>query len=302
MGDLERTANCCAMFACQGTAPVPQQTTAAAVPGQTAMQEPQQIMVAPQGHSTSTPVIDPIVGGCSKLCVKQEFSVLEMVGFGAKNRYKICKDQPETEGGKQFLYVVENSKCMERKCFPTCRRYSLDVHAGFDKSGPVVMTFTKNFHCPMTPCPMMALDCGIVSGLKGLVGLQQPPELTISEGETILGTVFDPPCPVFHCQMDAIIRNAKGEDIFHVGPTSMCTRAFLCPPICGSMCTEERVPITRDGKMVAELVRMQLSCAEVYGKCNRFEIEFGEVTDPTERKLVVGAAFLLDMQYWDQRE
>merc|ERR1711920_154227 len=124
-------------------------------------------------------------------------------------------------------------KCMERKCFPTCRRYSLDVHAGFDKSGPVVMTFTKNFHCPMTPCPMMALDCGIVSGIKGLVGLQQPPELTISEGDTILGTVFDPPCPVARWMLSFVMQRARisftwARRACAQGPSFVLRSAALC--------------------------------------------------------------------------
>merc|ERR1711972_669937 len=120
-------------------------------------------------------------------------------------------------------------KCMERKCFPTCREYSLDAHAGSDKSGPIALTLTKAFHCPMTPCPLMALDCGIVSGLKSLAGLQMPPELTIWEGDTVLGTVLDPPVPVFKCQMDASIRNAKGEDIF-LWPHEYVQVGFHVPP------------------------------------------------------------------------
>lgn len=61
------------------------------------------------------------------------------------------------------------------------------------------------------------------------------------------------------------------------------------------------MPITRNGKMVAEIVRIKLTCAELCGKMNRFEIDFGEVTDLTERKLIFGAGFLLDTQYWDQK-
>jgi hypothetical protein len=289
------------MFSCTKAVAVPEQTADVAAPQQTAMAAPQDTMTtAPQqvmGHPQGDSTLAMDLGNCNKLCVKQEFSMLEMIGFGAKNRYRICKDLPEAEGGKTFLYVKEDSKFIERKCLSSCRTFSLAVHAGVDTSGPVVLTMTKDLHCPMTPCPMMALDCGIISGLKALGALQKPPELTLWEGDTILGTVVDPPCAVFHCQMDASIRNAQGEEVFHLGPKSMFSKGMYCP-----CCAEERMPITREGKMVAEIVRIQLSCAELYGKCNRFEIEFGEVTDPTERKLILGAAFLLDMQYWDQKE
>jgi len=241
-------------------------------------------------------VID-LIGNCSKLCVKQEFSVLEMIGFGAKNRYRICKDLPEAEGGKPFLYVKEDSKFIERKCLSACRTFTLAVHLGTDTTGPLVLKMTKDLHCPMTPCPLMALDCGIMSGLKALGAMQKPPELTMWEGDAVLGTIVDPPCPVFHCQMDASIRNAKGEEVFHLGPKSLMSLGMYCPCL-----AEERMPVTRGGQMVAEIVRIKLSCAELYGKCNRFEIDFMEVADPTERKLILGAAFLLDMQYWDQKE
>jgi hypothetical protein len=128
------------------------------------------------------------------------------------------------------------------------------------------------------------------------MGLRFAPEMQVKEGNSVLGSVYDPPCPVFKCQMDAVIRNASGKEIFHVGPKSMCSCGMMC-----ACCAEERMPVTRDGKVVAEIVRIQLSCAELCGKMNRFEIDFGEVTDPTERKLIMGGAFLLDTQYWDQK-
>merc|ERR1712039_631540 len=97
---------------CVGTAAVPETTTVAvpeqttmAAPQETSKTVPQEVMQDAQGESKPTAAIDPVFGTCTKLCVKQEFSVLEMVGLGAKNRYRVCKDHPETEGGKQFLYV-----------------------------------------------------------------------------------------------------------------------------------------------------------------------------------------------------
>uniref|UniRef100_A0A7S4SH34 Phospholipid scramblase n=1 Tax=Alexandrium monilatum TaxID=311494 RepID=A0A7S4SH34_9DINO len=232
-----------------------------------------------------------------RLFVKQEFAAMELCGIEAKNRYRICTDKPENEGGTQTMYVGESGEACERICCSACRSYTLTLYKGRDTSGTPALTFEKTFHCPMMPWPILLYPgtwpfvCPIMC-----CAMAKPPEMAVREGSTLLGTIMDPPGPLFCCKMDSIIMNASGNQILHVGPKSMCSCGMCCP-----CCGEEKVPVTRDGTEVATITRTALSCEEVCGKMNRFEIDFRGLRDLTEKKLIIAAAFLLDTQYWDQK-
>jgi len=87
-----------------------------------------------------------IFNNASKVMVKQEFALLECFGCEAKNRYRVSIPNGEEEGQNIFLYINEESGCLERICCSTNRSLTLEVHQGATKDGPVVQAMHKPFH------------------------------------------------------------------------------------------------------------------------------------------------------------
>eukprot|EP00933_Yihiella_yeosuensis_P054383 TRINITY_DN52805_c0_g1_i1.p1 TRINITY_DN52805_c0_g1~~TRINITY_DN52805_c0_g1_i1.p1 ORF type:complete len:262 (+),score=31.34 TRINITY_DN52805_c0_g1_i1:70-855(+) len=227
--------------------------------------------------------------------VTQEFAAIECLGIEAKNRYRVSTGQ----GQPAFLYCMETSECCQRVCCPTCRKLTMNVHVGQDKTAPIALSMDMECHVPMVPwpvllhpgawcftCPMIAIACA--SG---------PPTFVVREGTQMLGTVEDPLQPAFCCNIDSLIKNAKGEVIMQAGPVTMCSMGMICPCV-----GDVVIPITRNGTQVAVVTRKALDCGELCLKTNRIQVDFGSVSDPTERKLIFSCAMLLDLKYFETNQ
>jgi hypothetical protein len=229
--------------------------------------------------------------GAQSVLVKQEIAVLESVcGIEAKNRYRVLIN------GAPQLYCMESSECCERICLSPCRALTMNIHIGQDQRCPVGLSLEKKFHCPQAPCILCPLSCGF--SLPCQIGaFQCPADVTVKDNGQVIGTVFDPPGPAFWCKIDLIIRDPSGNELFTCGPKTLCSVGQICPCIAG-----EYIPVKQGGKEVAAIERKALDLVECCCKVNRFEVQFNEITDPTQRKLIFAAAFLLDLQYWEQQQ
>merc|ERR1719235_354336 len=78
---------------------------------------------------------DDIFHGNSKIMIKQEFALLECFSCEAKNRYRISIPNGESEGPDVFLYINEDSGCLERICCSVNRSLTLNVHEGSTRMG-----------------------------------------------------------------------------------------------------------------------------------------------------------------------
>lgn len=232
-----------------------------------------------------------IFGNADSILIKQEIALLESVcGIEAKNRYRIhINGQPQ-------LYAMETSECCERICCAPCRTLTMNIYNGQDQHAPIVLSMEKKFHCPVVPCPLILLSWGFT--IPCCIGsFQCPAKFTVKEGGKTIGEVFDPPGPGFFCKMDLVISDANGGEIFKVGPKTLCSFGQICPCLSG-----EYIKVTQGGAQVAAIERKTLDLMECCCKVNRFEVTFDKVKDPTHRKLLLAAAFLLDLQYWEQQQ
>lgn len=236
-----------------------------------------------------------IFNNLKSVFIIQEFAAIEMCGIEAKNRYRISpsKDQPS------FLYAMESSACFERICCPGCRKLTMNLHQGSDKSGPVVLSMDKKCHCPMMPCPALLNPGGWPIMCPWVcIASQMPPEFMVREGGAVIGSVFDPPWPLFGCKINSLIRDASGNEIMRTGPVCMCQKGLVCP-----CCADMPIGVFKGEKQVATITRISLSCMQMCcTKTNNIQIDFDQVTDATEKKLVFAAAMLLDLQYFEQKE
>mmetsp|Transcript_94477 Transcript_94477/g.148708 ORF Transcript_94477/g.148708 Transcript_94477/m.148708 type:complete len:264 (+) Transcript_94477:71-862(+) len=256
---------------------------------------PQQ--VGASANVMANPGEDPFQG-CTSVTCYQEIALVESIcGIEAPNRYRICN----TQTNQQIMYCHENSECCERICCAPCRTLTMNARPNADKSSGVILSMQKPYHCPMIPCAVVPLSVGFT--LPCVIGaFMSPATVTVRDGPdtspNILGTVFDPPGPAFWCNIDLVLRDKNGTDIFTCGPKTLCSCGQLCP-----CCYGEYIPVKdMSGKEVGHINRPALTFEECCCKINRFEVNFGSVTDPVHKKLIFAAGFLLDLQYWEQQK
>mmetsp|Transcript_45473 Transcript_45473/g.75538 ORF Transcript_45473/g.75538 Transcript_45473/m.75538 type:complete len:234 (+) Transcript_45473:75-776(+) len=220
--------------------------------------------------------MDDIFRGQDKVMVKQEFAVMECCGCEAKNRYRVTVPNGEEEGPEVFLYVDEDSGCVERLCCSVNRSLTLNVHQGDNKEGKTVLSMHKPFHC------------------QG--GCFCRPTMQVFDGEkdsTLVGHIEDP-CRC--CMMDQQIYDETGKLIFTTYG-SICQLGMCCP-----MCASVDFEIKQDDKKVGLISKRPMTCGECLGKTNRFIIEFPMEKKANERKMIFAAAMLADLEYFEQKK
>jgi hypothetical protein len=217
-----------------------------------------------------------IFQGASKVLVKQENALIECFGCEAKQRYRISVPTGTngTEEGPTFLYITEDSGCLERQCCSIGRSLTLKVHAGADQSGPVVQSMKKPFGCSGCCCCL--------------------PKFEVFEGDlkSKIGDVHDPwRC----CLIDHQVKGMDGNMAF---TTSGSPFQF---GMCCMCCADANFDVSKDGEKMGSLTKVKLNCAEcTMPNTNRFLIDFGSVSDLGEKKLMLASAMLLDLVYFER--
>jgi hypothetical protein len=219
---------------------------------------------------------DDIFSGHPKIMVKQEFAALEMCSVEAKNRYRVSVPNGEDEGNV-FLYIDEDSACCERICCSVNRSLTLNVHKGSGKEGEVALAMHKPFHCQ--GCCCMRPSFTVYDGPK-------------DSGSTI-GQIEDP-CRC--CAMDQQIMNASGT-LVYTTYGSICQLGLCCP-----CCAPVDFEVRKDGVDVGKISKRPMTCSECCMKTNRFTVEFPTDADANQKKLIFGAAMLVDLEYFEQNK
>ena len=215
-------------------------------------------------------------------------------------------------------FLQEESECCERVFCAPCRSLTLKLYQGSSSAGPVALIMEKVNHalrvtfagshrllpnqtwsCPQMPKWILLHPMWCVWGPWIYCGFQHPAQVTVKEPDgTVIGTIDDPPEDIYHdCNSRCVVKNLQGDAILQLGPSYICEcgHGQCCP-----CCADHVVPLRRmDDTQVGTVTRQALSCAECLGKTNRFTVDFGEVTEPQERKLVFAVAMLFDLQYWE---
>jgi len=216
--------------------------------------------------------------GSSKVLIKQEWAAIEACSFEAKNRYRISIPQGGNEEGDVFLHMNEASNCLERMCCSANRALTLKVHNGKTKNDPVVMQFSKPFHCQ--GCCFMRPHFDVFAGES------------INEGSKI-GSIDDPyKC----CLMDQQILD-KGGKVLASTKGSVCQIGMCCP-----LCFDVSFDILKNDTKVGEIKKPALNLTEGCCGTNRFLVDFQSITDQTERNMIFAAAMLLDLEYFEQNK
>jgi len=217
---------------------------------------------------------DDIFAGKSKVIVKQEWAALECLGCEAKNRYRISEPIGGAEGSDVFLYINEESECCERICCGPNRSLKLQVRQGSTKDGPIVQTMSKPFHC------------------QGCCFLR--PKFDVSSPSIGgLGRVED---PFRCCLMDQQVYD-KSDKLLFTTNGSICQAGICCP-----CCCSVDFDVLKNGAPVGKISKQPLDLLECCTKTNRFIIDFDKITDATEKRMLLAAAMLVDLEYFEQQK
>jgi hypothetical protein len=210
--------------------------------------------------------------GAQKIFIKQEMAMIELCGIEAKQRYRISVPTQDNQEGQVFLYISEESECCMRVMCSKNRALKLKVHNGPSKEGEVIQTMEMPFHCS-GPCPCMR------------------PNFTVQAGGETIGNIDD---PCHCCTMDQKVLDARGNEIFTVDG-SICQMGMCCP-----CCAPVNFSAKKGDTQVGGVEKLPLDCSDLCLKTNRFIVDFGTLKDPTERKLMLASAMLLDLEYFEE--
>jgi hypothetical protein len=228
---------------------------------------------------------EDIFSGNQVLLVTQLFEVSELFGIEAANRYNVSAANGT---GETIFFMQEKSTPFQLCCCAPCRSLTVSVYAGDSATGDALFTFEKDkFTCPMLPCPLPFLPGGACVSCCSLI--TGGPKFTVKAGDKSLGTVTNKHKTVCYCKLDSDIQDAAGEILFQAGPVCLCA-----PSSC-----DQRVPVFKEGAEVASFTRKALKCAERCKKTNRFEVDFGQIQDPSQKPLILAAATQFDIHYWE---
>jgi hypothetical protein len=214
-----------------------------------------------------------IFGGATSLFIKQEMAAVELCGIEAKQRYRISVPDNGKEGSV-FLYITEESECCERICCGPNRALTLQVHQGPSKEGPIIQTMHKPFAC---------VGCCFL----------RPSFDVKDQAGTAIGHIDD---PFRCCVMDQQVQDAKGQLLFTTSGT-VCQAGMCCP-----CCSDVNFDIQKNGTNTAGIEKKALDCEDICLKTNRFIVNFDKITDPTEKRMLLSAAMLLDLEYFEQQK
>jgi len=227
------------------------------------------------GQQTMGLGVGDIFKNSPKVLIKQEMALVEMCSCEAKQRYRISAPGPENTEGPVFLYISEESQCLERICCGPNRSLTLKVHEGSSKDGPVVQTMHKDFSC------------------QGCCCLRPSFRVFGQGGTNTIGSIEDP-CRC--CVMDQQIFN-KDRNLLFTTYGSICQPGLCCP-----CCCDVGFDVNKNGQKVASISKMALSCTEMFVKTNRFLINFEKINDPVEKRMLLSSAMLLDLEYFEQQK
>jgi len=221
-----------------------------------------------EGLEASPQIVNQDLWG-PRLLLTQMVKLVEMCGFEAKNRYV---------SGDGNFYIDERSDCPQRCCASVNRELTLFGHAGPSEEAPVVLRMFKPYHLQGCCCcrPVMHIDMPM-------------------DGKMVdVGRIEDPfKC----CAVNQMIFDSN-DDLRYEVTGSMCQSGACC-----ACCADFHFDVNDPrGATVGAITKKALTCQECCFKTNRFEVDFPRQCTMEEKRLLVGSAMLLDLQYFEQNK
>merc|ERR1711879_55654 len=98
------------------------------------------------------------------------------------------------------------------------------------------------------------------------------------------------------CLMDQQISDKNGN-VWAITTGTICQLGMCCP-----CCADVKFEVLKNESPVALVTKPPLNFTECFCNTNRFLVEFQQITDPIEKRMIFAAAMLLDLEYFEQNK
>ena len=135
--------------------------------------------------------------------------------------------------------------------------------------------------------------------LQGCICCCRPAlEISNSNGE-LLGRVEDP-FTVEACMACSIDQRIYDQEGTHIYTTygSICQPGFCCP----CLCDVQFQVSSESGGENGHITKLFDGCGEIMGMTNKFKLVFPSDAPEAHKSLLLGAAMLLDLQYFEKNK
>jgi len=207
-----------------------------------------------------------------QLLVRQEVELLEvMTGYETNNRYAILNSM-----GQQIYYAKEDTSCFQRNCCGPSRGFTINIT---DNAGQPVMRISRDFKC-CAGCSWCA--CSSCCYLEVIV-------------EAPVGTVVGYARQSQSCCLPKYkILDAEFDELAHiVGPFCVCGCSDVNFPVMSSKTNDEIGQVTKQWSGLAR---------ELFTTADHFSISFPQDMDVRMKAIYLGALFLIDFMYFENKD
>eukprot|EP01066_Platyproteum_vivax_P014864 Platyproteum_vivax@DN6636_c0_g1_i2.p1 len=208
-----------------------------------------------------------VLAGQSKVIIKEKM----------KNAYSIC-----TPGGPELFVATENSSCREKSfCIKDCKALHFDISM-FPGSGMPVNIWHAERSCMCSFCCFKRPTLHVTDALSG----------------NGLATIVDP----FACNPTFNVQDDSRETVLRArGGCCQCGMWFACG--CGP-CAKVSFTVedAKSGDQIGAITKVVPGCCKfLISDADNYEVEFGAVSNPQWKAIVVILAIFMDFRYFDNR-
>lgn len=208
------------------------------------------------------------LANATSLRVKQKIDMIEsFVGWEQGNKYSVSD-----QAGNKMFHAFEQSDCLARQVCDSLRPFTVYLK---DTSGKEILNFERPLRCTQIGCCLCL-----------------PQELRIRTPDgRLLGTVLQN-CAIFASKFT--IKDATGKSVLKIhGPWLPC--AFRCQGITFELRSLNGSRIGAISKEFGGIVREMFTDADTFG------ITFPIDLSPDIKAVCLGALFLIDFMYFEQK-
>lgn len=199
-----------------------------------------------------------------------------------------CEDEQTykiTTSGKNpkkdaIFHAQEESSCLNRCCCGTNRGFDLYVHSGQDKTAPVIVDMHRDLACGAGSC------C-----------CQQTMRVTDHSSKKELGRAY---IPYFCCNPQIDVVDADGN-LHYTMTKDGCGVCGMCQVVCCESCRSIPFEVKNaKGEEVGKVTKKFGGIGrEMFSDTDTFTMKFPTDATPEQRALLLGAVFLLDINFFE---
>jgi len=174
-------------------------------------------------------------------------------------------------------YSKEESGCCVRSFCGTQRPFEINLHAGQNHDGPVLVEMNRPLRCGAgNPCTMCCCNQEILAKVKG--------------GQN-LGRAF---IPWYFCTPIIEIQDAQGKKLYEIEKEGFC--ACVIFDFCKQPFDIKDPEGTKVGKVTKEF---DGTLKEIFTDADTFKVVFPTASTQEHRALILAATFLLDINFFE---